>query len=180
MADGATPKVSTLHDLLADAPKNWGRWGPNDELGSLNFLTSQEVLRGVQSVKQGKVFTLGMAIGSKGGDPVWPGRSSAQRAMLVDKSHYAAGKRRPLPGGLESADDMVVMSLQGSTQYDALGHTWYDDKIWNGYDARTTVGGMDKASVEPIAQRGVVGRAFLLTQPVLSASMLWKKIKQLK
>src|SRR5699024_9558987 len=35
-------------------------------------------------------------------------------------------------------------------------------KIWNGYDARSTVGGMEKASVEPIAQRGVVGRGVLL------------------
>ncbi len=158
----SAPKVSTLHELLADAPKNWGRWGPNDEVGALNFLTSEEVLRGVRSIKQGKVFTLGMAIGNKGGDPVWPGRTPAQRLMTQDKGYYVSGKLTPLRGGLEYADDFAVMFLQGSTQYDALGHTWYDDKIWNGYDAMTTTGGLEKASVFPIAQRGVVGRGILL------------------
>ena len=56
MAKDVTPKVTTLHELLADAPKNWGRWGADDEVGSLNYLTSPEILRGVQSVKQGKVI----------------------------------------------------------------------------------------------------------------------------
>jgi kynurenine formamidase len=162
MSDGASTKPTTLHELLADAPKNWERWGPNDEVGALNFLTSEEVMRGIRSIKQGKVITLGMAIGNKGGDPVWPGRTGAQRLMTQDKSHYVSGKLSPLAGGLEYADDFVVMFLQGSTQYDALGHTWYDDKIWNGYDAMTSTGGLEKASVFPIAQRGIVGRAILL------------------
>lgn len=157
-----TSKPSSLHDLLANAPMNWGRWGEDDEVGALNFLTSQEVLRGVQSVRQGRVITIGMAIGNRGGDPVWPGRSSAQRLMVVDKGHYVAGKAPKAPGGAEFADDYVMMYLQGTTQYDALGHAWYDDTIWNGYDAMTTTGGMAKASVYPIAQRGVVGRGILL------------------
>ncbi len=162
MADESSTKQTTLHDLLADAPTNWGRWGPDDEVGALNFLTSQEVLRGVQSIKQGKVITIGMAIGNPGGDPVWPGRTGAQRLMVIDKSHFAAGKGPNFPGGIEYADDYVTMFLQGTTQFDALGHTWYDDKIWNGYDAMTTTGGMAKASVYPIAQRGVVGRGIFV------------------
>src|SRR5260370_42347931 len=95
-----------MEDLLRNAPSNWGRWGPDDEIGALNFLTPAEVLRGVQSVKQGKVITIGMAIGTKGGDPVWPGRTSAQRTMILDKGHYVAGKGPAFPGGLEYADDM--------------------------------------------------------------------------
>lgn len=50
----------------------------------------------------------------------------------------------------------------GSTQYDALGHVWYGNQIWNGYDARTTTGQMSKASVFPIAERGIVGRGVLI------------------
>ncbi|MGA2409446.1 MAG: cyclase family protein, partial [Candidatus Binataceae bacterium] len=45
-------------ETLKDLPKNWGRWGANDEIGSLNFLTDKEVLRGVKAVQQGKVFML--------------------------------------------------------------------------------------------------------------------------
>jgi kynurenine formamidase len=152
----------SLTELLTDAPKNWGRWGPDDEVGALNFLTKAEVLRGVQSVKQGKVFTLGTLVGGPSGDPVWPGRAGATKLMTQDEGHYLSGKLKPVPGGLEYADDYVTMFLQGTTQFDALGHTWYDGQLWNGYDAKTTMGGMGKASVLPIAERGVVGSAILL------------------
>src|SRR5699024_7400540 len=65
-------------------------------------------------------------------------------------------------GGLHYADDVARIFLQGSSQYDALGHVWYDGKIYNGYDAETTVGGLSKASVLPIAEKGVVGRGVLI------------------
>jgi kynurenine formamidase len=152
----------TLEGLLADAPKNWGRWGDDDEIGCLNYLTPDEVLRGVRHIKSGRVFTLGTPIGSPGGDPVWPGRSAATRLMTQDRSHYLAGKLKPLPGGLEYADDYITAFLQGSSQYDALGHTWYGDKIYNGYDASTTTGGLAKCGVDKIAKRGVVGRGVLI------------------
>lgn len=148
--------------LLANAPSNWGRWGEVDEVGSLNFLTAAEVLRGVRSVRQGKVFTCGEVIGHPQGDPLWPGRDPAKREMLIDRESYVRGDMMSLPGGAEFADDRIQMFLQGSTQFDALGHVWYDNKLWNGYDAAETNGGMKKASILPIAQRGVVGRGILL------------------
>ena len=155
--------VPDLTELLADSPTNWGRWGPDDEVGSLNYLTADQVLAGVSLVKKGTVFTLQRLIGDPKGDPVWPGRSAATREMILDESHWDEGGDGPaFPGGLHYADDKINAFLQGSTQYDALGHVWYDGKLWNGYDANTTVGGLDKASVEPIAQRGVVGRGVLL------------------
>ncbi|MFZ2240573.1 MAG: cyclase family protein [Gordonia amarae] len=155
--------VPDLTELLADSPTNWGRWGPDDEVGSLNYLTADQVLAGVSLVKKGTVFTLQRLIGDPKGDPVWPGRSPATREMILDESHWDEGGDGPaFPGGLHYADDKINAFLQGSTQYDALGHVWYDGKLWNGYDANTTVGGLDKASVEPIAQRGVVGRGVLL------------------
>jgi kynurenine formamidase len=155
-------KPSTLNEVLKDAPKNWGRWGDDDEIGCLNYLTPQEVLRGVQHVRSGKVFTLGLPVGSPGGDPVWPGRTGAMKLMTQDKGEYIAGKLKPLPGGLEYADDYITAFLQGSSQFDALGHTWYDDQLYNGYSATTTTGGMAKCGVEKIAQHGVVGRGVLV------------------
>jgi len=158
----ATQQTQSLEDLLSDAPSNWGRWGDDDEIGCLNYLTAEEVLRGVQHVKQGKVFTLGVPIGNPGGDPVWPGRSGATRLMTQDRSYYLAGKLQSLPGGLQYADDYITAFLQGSSQYDALGHTWFTDKIYNGYDAQTTTGGLTKCGVDKIAKRGVVGRGVLI------------------
>jgi kynurenine formamidase len=154
--------TKSVAELLADAPKNWGRWGEDDEVGALNYLTPAEVLRGVSHIRSGQVFTLQRLIGDPKGDPVWPGRTPAERTMLLDESTWDRDDAPAFPGGLHYADDKIEAFLQGSTQYDALGHVWYDGQIWNGYDARTTVGGMDRASVEPIAQRGVVGRGVLL------------------
>ena len=154
--------VPTMDELLANSPTNWGRWGDADEVGALNYLTAEEVLRGVQHVRTGEVFTLQRLIGDPQGDPVWPGRTPAVRTQILDEATWDGADAPQFPGGLHYADDKIDAFLQGSTQYDALGHVWYGGKIWNGYDARGTVGGLDQASVEPIAQRGIVGRGILL------------------
>ncbi len=154
--------VPDLTEYFKDAPSNWGKWGPDDEVGSLNYLDAAQVLRGVAAARQGKTFTLQIDIGRKTGDPVWPGRAPAIRSQIVDKGHFVSGKLAGFPGGAEYADDFISMYLQGSTQYDALGHVWYDDTLWNGYPADSTLGGMSKAGIHPIAERGVVGRGVLL------------------
>ncbi|MDR6173568.1 kynurenine formamidase [Nocardioides zeae] len=159
MSDGTAPDLT---DLLADSPSNWGKWGPDDEVGSLNYLGPEQVVAAASLISSGKVFTLQRLIGDPKGDPVWPGRTPATRTQILDESSWDGADAPQFPGGLHYADDKIDAFLQGSTQYDALGHVWYGGQLYNGFDARTTVGGMDKASVEPIAQRGVVGRAVLL------------------
>ena len=154
--------VPHLNEFLKDSPKNWGKWGPEDEVGSLNYLTTDEVLRGAAAVRSGKTFTLGVPIAHPDGDPIWPGRRTAQRFNVRDRGDFLAGHGIDYAGGLQDADDMIIMYLQGSTQYDALGHVWYGDQIWNGYPAESTAGSLHKASVFPIADRGIVGHAVLI------------------
>ncbi len=158
----ASSHAPRLEDLLAGLPSNWGRWGADDEVGSLNYLTASEVLRGIAAVRKGALFTLQVPLGDPNGDPVWPGRTQPTRVNLLDKGHYLCGKAPHFPGDSEFADDMIIMSLQGSTQYDALGHAWLGDELWNGFDAKTTCGRMSKASVLPIAERGIAGRGVLI------------------
>jgi kynurenine formamidase len=154
--------VPPLSQLLDGFPKNWGRWGPDDEIGSLNFLTPETIVEAARLVKSGKVFTLQVPMADPAGDPMWPGaRSKPQRVNVIDKGHYMSGKMPGAPGGIEGCDDMIVCYLQGSTQYDALGHAWFGDQLYNGYDSRTTIGSMTKASILPVAQRGIVGRGVL-------------------
>lgn len=151
-----------LKVLLKDSPKNWGKWGPDDEVGSLNYLTPEVVLKAAGSIKSGKVFTLQVKMANPEGDPVWPGRQGATRINVMDAGHYHAGKGPVFAGGAQYADDYMTFFLQGSTQYDALGHVWFDNQIWNGYDSKTTIGGLSKASVLPLAEKGIVGRGILL------------------
>jgi kynurenine formamidase len=152
---------SALHDLLAGHPSNWGRWGDDDELGGLNLLGAPEVLRGVAAVRSGRTFTLGSQLARPGGDPVWPGRPTGRRYAVQDKSSYETGHATS-EGGDEFADDVLFLSAHGTTHTDALGHVWYDDALWNGFPARTTTGRLERASVLPLAERGIVGRGVLI------------------
>ena len=157
--------VPSMAELLGeDTPKNWGKWGPDDEVGSLNYLDAAQVLRGVASVKTGEVFTLQCPMGHPHGDPVFPGRTGVEREMVFDQDSFKPGGNGPaFPGGIRYSDDKATMFLQGSTQYDALGHAWYDDTLWNGVSAEeTNGGGMKRNSIMPIAERGAVGRGVLI------------------
>ena len=159
------PPPRTISELLGpDAPSNWGRWGDDDEVGSLNYLTPAEALRGAAAIRTGESFTLQVPIGSLDveADPVFPGRSSAVRTSVADEGHFRRGEIEEPADGHHWADDTIEMYLQGSTQYDALGHLWYDGRIWNGYDAATTIGSLEKASVAAIGRRGVVGHGVLI------------------
>jgi kynurenine formamidase len=54
------------------------------------------------------------------------------------------------------------MPLQCGTQWDGLGHIFYEDHMWNGYDCRTvTTSGAQKAGIEKTRDR-MVGRGVLL------------------
>nr|WP_256343990.1 hypothetical protein [Pseudomonas sp. IPO3775] len=75
MCDLHNKNEPNTRELLEGLPKNWGKWGPDDEVGALNYLTEAEVLRGVASVRQGKTFTLQVQIGHPDGDPMWPART---------------------------------------------------------------------------------------------------------
>ncbi|KOV84601.1 cyclase family protein [Nocardia sp. NRRL S-836] len=157
-----TPEHADLKNLLAGSPTNWARWGEADEVGCLNYLDQNAVLRGIRTVRQGKVFTLQATMCDPDGDPMWPARRQPQRANVQDKSTYREGASQPFQGGLEYADDTIFMHLQGTTHYDGLGHAWYDDTTWNGHHADTTIGSMTRGGVLPIAERGVAGRGVLL------------------
>ncbi|WIY81731.1 cyclase family protein [Propionimicrobium sp. PCR01-08-3] len=152
----------TMSELLKDAPKNWGRWGEDDEFGALNFLDASEALRGVASAHSGKVFTLQTPVGTDKGDPVTLSRHGAIRRQTVDVNSFRTGDRDINPGGSKWADDYFEMFCQGTSQYDGLGHVWYDEQIYNGYSAETTAGGLSKASVAPVGRHGIVGRGVLL------------------
>jgi kynurenine formamidase len=164
MSDKQTD-VPRVTDVLAGSPNNWGRWGDDDEVGSLNYLGTKEVVNAARLVKQGKVFTLQVQMGHPHGDPMSPARQPGIRLMYRDQGSWAGDKVAEIPGGGRYADDYITTFLQGSTQYDALGHVWYDDVLYNGYDASTTIGGLSRASILPIAERGIVGRGVLIDMP---------------
>ena len=59
-------------------------------------------------------------------------------------------------------DDIIIMPLQAATQWDALSHVYYEDKLYNGFPANsvTSLGafhcGIDKVDSKGITSRGVL------------------------
>jgi kynurenine formamidase len=154
-------RVAGSLDAYDRGPQDWGRWGPDDELGRVNLLEPAAVVRAAACIRSGKRFSLALPLCAPHGDPCLPGRIPATHFMTRDEGHYRAGASEPFAGGMKFADDTIILACHGTTHMDALGHAYAGGEIYNGYEADSTTGGLRKASIEPLARQGVVGRALL-------------------
>jgi kynurenine formamidase len=170
-AEGSARKL-TMDDLraAADRLKNWGRWGADDEIGTLNHVRPEDILRAAQLVRKGKVMSLALAYdarGPQGGRSNYPptGRFNPIHVMTRTGTDAYAGvldHRR-----IRASDDIIIMPTQCGTQWDGLGHVFYGDHMWNGYDCRFVTGaGALKAGIEKTREK-MVGRGVLLDIPRL-------------
>jgi kynurenine formamidase len=153
---------TTQHPLYGTAPREWGRWGPDDEIGRANLLDQQRTLAAAHCIRTGRRFSLALPLFHPGGDPGLEGRVSPRHTMTVDESHYRDGSVQPSAGGARFSDDEMTMACHGTTHMDALGHAYTDGQLWNGYPAESNIGGLSRAGVEALAVEGVVGRAVLV------------------
>jgi len=103
----------------------WGDFGENDQLGRINLLGPEQVLKGVQEVKQGRAFCLSLPLDLPGGMALNPRRKPPRLSGTErDGVPYMNFPMEQLdPSSIDIlSDDQVVMSLQYSTQWDALAH----------------------------------------------------------
>lgn len=142
---------------------NWGRWGPDDERGTLNFITPERVLAAAALPRSGSVISCALPFDEHGPQNGAGGRHNPVHTMIVDGEDIAAGRQGP--GGFGYTDDTVTMPLQCGTQWDALAHVSYDGKLYNDRDVRlVTRRGAAVNSIDRIRD-GVVGRGVLLDLP---------------
>src|SRR5687767_11824927 len=166
----------TRQDLreAAEKYKNWGRWGPNDEIGTLNYTQPEDIVAAARLVRKGKVISLALNFdqnGPQGAKSKYPamGRINPVHTMLRTGTDAYSGVLDHR--GIRAADDMVVMPLQCGTKWDGLGHIFYENSMWNGYDCRTvTSAGAQKCGIEKTKAK-MVGRGVFLDVP----RMLGKK-----
>ena len=158
-----TDKMFDMAKLRETAEKcnNWGRWGPDDEAGTLNFVAPEDIIAAAGLIRKGKVFSLALNFDNRGPQVgLWGNRFNPIHTMLATGTDAIAGNQDE--GGLRYADDMVSLPLQCGTQWDALGHIFYGDKMWNGYDATLVdSGGAKKNGIEKVKDK-MVGRGVLL------------------
>lgn len=117
---------------IAERVNTWGKWGDDDQLGTLNYLTEEAVLRGVGAVRSGRRFSLavdlqldGMQLGAI------PGRVNPLRTMVA----VNAAMNPDDPESFHTSDDVVTMGLQAATHWDALAHVSYSGNLYNGNPA---------------------------------------------
>ena len=163
------PGVETVR-RLAERCSNWGRWGADDELGTLNHIGPDEVAAAAGLVRTGRVFSLSIPVDENGPQTGGFGRFNPIHLMIRDGNGAATGTTvRDFYGGrdrwIRGTDDLLILPLQSGTQWDSLAHIVFDNRIYNGYDA-TSVGskGAIRNDIANARDR-VVGRGVLLDIP---------------
>ncbi|HMQ26637.1 MAG TPA: cyclase family protein [Acidimicrobiales bacterium] len=117
---------------VADQVRNWGRWGDDDEIGTLNLITPEVRRAAAAAVRSGKAFSLALPLDEEQGIQVGviPGRDNPIHRMTLVNEPMSADA-----GAACTSDDRVDLSLQAATHWDGLCHVSYDGRIYNGYPA---------------------------------------------
>ena len=176
---------------------NWGEFGPDDQRGRMNLVTREKVLQGIAEAREGRTFCLSLPLDYPGGSALNPRRKPPRIAATLRDSGRNAGSQNfcyalegDAPGLTDVVcDDVVLMTLQYSTQWDSFAHVGSrfdadgDGKaeivFYNGFRAgEDIVPAAQGASTEPwakyegsqaralgierLAEHGVQGRGVLI------------------
>src|SRR5690242_16179059 len=139
---------------------NWRRRGKADMIGTLNFVTPQDIINAAKLIKKGKAFALGIPLDGNGPQTgLFGGRFNPIHQMLATGTDAIAGRHDW--NKLRYADDTLNLCVQGATHWDALGHIFYEDKAYNGYDAKLIdANGLNVLGIEHSRSK-MVGRGVL-------------------
>src|SRR6266852_4648661 len=156
--------ITVGRQAIAEATRklsNWGRWGKDDHIGTLNHVTPEDITKAAGLIKTGKVFALGIPLDREGPQTgLFGGRFNPIHQMLATGTDAIAGRQDW--NKLRYADDTLNLCVQGATHWDALGHIFYEDKAYNGHDARLIDGegiANDELDACAKAQGVTIGRA---------------------
>jgi kynurenine formamidase len=138
-------EMLTMFDTLS----NKGRWGADDELGTLNYITPEKVIAASRLVQTGRILSIGHDVG------LVPSRKNPRPAV-----------HRMLHVGPElGALDQITIVPHGyqETHLDALGHQFYDGALYNERTVRECVSrtGLKACSIHA-TREGIVTRGVLL------------------
>ncbi|HET9349726.1 MAG TPA: cyclase family protein, partial [Burkholderiales bacterium] len=104
---------------------NWGDFGEDDQRGRMNWVTPEKVLQGVREVKEGLTFVLSLPLDYPGGNALNPRRHPPRLAATYreGRQNFAYEVRRDNPMQTDVVcDDLVLLTLQYSTQWDSFAH----------------------------------------------------------
>ena len=149
-------RVPTLQETAAYLKdhSNWGRWGPDEDLGAMNLITPEKVVAAATLVKRGRRMSLSRFL------PKQPGPGNP-----VPAQHWMRARNMGEGG---AATDFYGTQYHGltTTHLDALCHLWGDQGLYNGKDPKVelTFDGATFGSVDKWAD-GIITRGVLLDIP---------------
>ncbi|MBM87162.1 MAG: hypothetical protein CMQ41_02170 [Gammaproteobacteria bacterium] len=134
---------------------NWGRWGTDDEMGTLNLITAEKRKEAAALVRSGVTVSLARDLDNL---------ESIDNPCPVDWEMANASS--------SGASDRIAFRCihgPGVTHIDGYGHRFFDGKMWNGVDMETTVTIEEGAIVNSVLNMkdGIVTRGVLYDIPRL-------------
>ncbi|MGX1756844.1 cyclase family protein [Streptomyces lydicus] len=149
------PLPREFHDI-AKRVNNWGRWGADDEIGTLNLITDRVVREAAAGIRSGRRIPLALPLRQDGVQTgVIPGRVNPLHTMTAVNQEIFG------PGTVATTDDVVTMGLQAATHWDGLAHVSHSGRLYNNRPADSVTAhhgatclGVEKAT--PIVSRGVL------------------------
>ena len=130
---------------------NWGRWGPDDEIGALNLVTPAKRKQAAALVRDGVTVSLA--------------RDAMKEAAVDNPRPYEHTM-------LSVGSDRIAVTYHGwaHTHLDSLAHVSYDGQMYNGYTPQEAVvmeeGGHARNSIYNL-KHGVFTRGILMDIPRL-------------
>lgn len=142
-------------DAMYESLKNWGRWGADDERGTMNYLTPDKIAAAAGLVRSGRTVSMAIPI-NKVATPDNPNPA----VHLMSRMHDLPVSESGLSFGM----CYLAMASHGDchTHVDALNHVGYKGKLYNGKPVSTLTSlGSDWGSITAYAT-GIVGRGVML------------------
>jgi kynurenine formamidase len=141
-------------DRLFEKLKNWGRWGEDDELGTLNYVGDAEIAQAARLVRKGRKVSVGRPLDTVAGP------DNGRPAL-----HHMTHMGDPGTDASSYYTDFIGVDFHGksASHIDALPHVAYKGLLYNGRVAAEVVSsrGSSFAPISALA-RGVVARGVLL------------------
>jgi kynurenine formamidase len=105
---------------------NWGEFGPDDQRGRMNYVTREKVLQGIAEAKEGITFCLSLPLDFPGGNVLNPRRLPPRQFATLRSGGtqnfcYPLSRDNAINTDVV-CDDLVVLTLQYSTQWDSFAH----------------------------------------------------------
>ena len=150
-----------------DSLSNWGRWGDDDTLGTLNLITPEKRLAAAGLTTEGRVVSCAWDIRARD----MPGAvTPPQRFMLGTGLDLGTGPDSGRRGQMDEGHAGAAMEYIGMvfhglavTHIDALSHVFWDAQMYNGRPANLVTDWLGATTMDVRDLRdGIVTRGVLL------------------